>query len=87
MCPAYPSHLLPSMYQHFFCHMQVDCTDHLDHIAKLQLYEYQFDKGLSASGSGMVGQQPVRRHVGLLAQEVKEIIPDAVKETVSGKRK
>ena len=73
------------MYQH--CHMQVDCTDHLDHIAKLQLYEYQFDKGLSARGSGMVGQQPVRRHVGLLAQEVKEVIPDAVKETVSGKRK
>ena len=59
--------------------------DHLDHIAKLQLCEYQFDKGLSASSSGMVAQHPVRRHIGLLAQEVKEVIPDAVTETVSDK--
>ena len=65
--------------------MQVDCADHLDHIEKLQLYEYQFDKGLLASSSGMVAQHPVRRHIGLLAQEVKEIIPDAVTETVSDK--
>ena len=65
--------------------MQVDCADHLDHIEKLQLYEYQFDKGLSASSSGMVAQHPVRRHIGLLAQEVKEVIPDAVTETVSDK--
>ena len=65
--------------------MQVDCADHLDHIEKLQLYEYQFDKGLSASSSEMVAQHPVRRHIGLLAQEVKEVIPDAVTETVSDK--
>ena len=65
---------------------QVDHSDHLHHISQLQLYEYQLDNGVLGWGGGTVAQQPLRRQMGLLAQEVKEVIPDAVKGSVSSMR-
>ena len=62
---------------------QVDHSDHLHHISQLQLYEYQLDEGVLGGGGGTATQQPLRRQVGLLAQEVKGVIPDAVKQSVS----
>ncbi len=58
--------------------MQVISQCHLDNISRLKLYHYQL---ATASTSPLSTSQ--RTQVGLLAQEVQQVIPDAVMETVS----
>ena len=57
---------------------QLTGRDHLKVLSQLQLHEYQLDEGASQS------DRP-HKQVGLLAQQVKAVLPNAVHETVSGK--
>ena len=59
--------------------MQADSKQQLETVSKFQLYEYQFAEGTSRDPTG---EESGKRRVGLLAQEVKTLIPEAVKETV-----
>ncbi len=68
-----------------FFHLKVVSRHHLDNISRLKLYSYQL---ATAGGSGETSPSPEkgmshRTQVGLLAQEVQQVIPDAVIETVS----
>ena len=66
-----------------FCYrtfdMQTDSKQQLETVSKFQLYEYQFAEGTSRDPTG---EESGKRRMGLLAQEVKSLIPEAVKETV-----
>ena len=58
----------------------MDSGRQLEHVSQIQLYQYQYREGV------MTGTNPSeknRQQVGVLAQELKQIIPDAVHETVS----
>lgn len=63
--------------------LQVDTREQLRTISRINLYKYRFSReylehaGLRASDSD--GED-----TGVLAQEVKEVLPEAVKESVSG---
>lgn len=59
--------------------MQADPKQQLETVSRFQLYEYQFADGTAWDPTG---EGPGKRRVGLLAQEVKNLIPEAVKETV-----
>lgn len=61
-------------------YIQVDSKQQLENVSRLKIYEYQFEEGVN--GDLLEGQAGERR-VGVLAQEVREIIPGATKETVS----
>ena len=72
----------PSLFSftcYCYIYLQVDSKQQLDTVSKFQLYEYQFAEGVSCD---QVQGEPGRRRVGLLAQEVRNLIPEAVKETV-----
>ncbi len=57
-------------------------------ISRLQLYEYQYADGAVYRGAGgtvsngHAATVAPSNHLGVLAQEVQMVIPDAVKETV-----
>ena len=63
----------------FFPSPQVDPSAHLHNIRNLQLYSYQYQH----SAAKWMCCEPVKRHVGFIAQQVKEVLPEAVKEVVS----
>lgn len=68
----------------------------LENISKLRLYEYQLAcedpsshankgghlEGRTQSGQLVGGAQDRRREIGVLAQELSVVIPDAVQQTV-----
>ena len=56
----------------------------LDNVSKLNLYQYRF-RNEGEHGMGLrMGKVERRREVGLLAQEVETVIPEAVHHTVRG---
>ena len=63
----------------FFPSHQVDPSAHLHNIRNLQLYSYQYQR----SAAKRMCCEPVKRHVGFIAQQVREVLPEAVKEVVS----
>ena len=58
---------------------QVDPSAQLHNIRNLQLYSYQYQH----SAAKRMCCEPVKRHVGFIAQQVREVLPEAVKEVVS----
>ena len=58
---------------------QVDPSAQLHKICNLQLYSYQYQH----SAAKQMCCEPVKRHVGFIAQQVREVLPEAVKEVVS----
>ena len=56
----------------------------LSNISKVQLYEYQLLSNDHVKVGHLGGSQDTRREIGVLAQELTSVIPDAVQETVSG---
>ena len=63
----------------FFQSPQVDPSAHLHNIRNLQLYSYQYQH----STAKRMCCEPVKRHDGFIAQQVREVLPEAVKEVVS----
>ena len=56
----------------------------LDNVSKLNLYQYRF-RNEGEHGMGLrMDKADRRREVGLLAQEVETVIPEAVHHTVRG---
>jgi hypothetical protein len=56
----------------------VDSGRQLEHVSQLQLYRYQYREGVMAGASS---DDQNRQQVGVLAQELRQILPDAVHET------
>lgn len=56
---------------------QIPSSHQLQRLSQLELYEYRF-----AEGSGLAADSD--KHVGLLAQQVRDVLPHAVRETVRG---
>jgi hypothetical protein len=56
----------------------VDTSKQLRNIAQMKVYQYQFDEDF-AEFAGLLDQEKVE--TGVLAQQVKTILPDAVRET------
>ena len=57
----------------------------LDNVSKLNLYQYWFrNEGEHGMGLRINNKVERRREVGLLAQEVETVIPEAVHHTVRG---
>lgn len=61
-----------------FYSLQIDTSQTLENIERLRLYSYVFKYG----AFGEENEKEVTKEVGLLAQEVKTVIPDAVKTMV-----
>ena len=57
----------------------MDPSAQLHSIRNLQLYNYQYQH----SAAKRMCCDPVERHIGFIAQQVREVLPDAVKEVVS----
>lgn len=63
---------------------RADPAHMLENISKLQLYEYQLACGdQSSQGGHLGGGAQSRREIGVLAQELSVVIPDAVQQTDS----
>ena len=65
---------------------QLSTTQMLENISKLNLYQYQFKNEAehrAGMRTGASSRSNGRREVGLLAQEVETIIPEAVHHAVS----
>ena len=58
---------------------QVDNGRQLQNVSQLKLYQYQYRDGVM---TGAASSEKSRQQVGVLAQELRQIIPDAVHETV-----
>ena len=52
----------------------------LDNVLRMTLYSYSFKKSAFGENAGAVCNK--RNEVGLIAQEVQAIVPDAVQEMV-----
>ncbi len=57
---------------------QIDPREQLRNVQKLKVYKYAYNKGF-AEQAGL--SEDEREDTGVLAQEVKQVLPDAVKET------
>ena len=64
---------------HHSLRSQVDAQQSVDNIQKVKVYRYDY-KPEYADVAGI--DEESRREVGVIAQEVQEIMPDAVKEVV-----
>ena len=66
----------------------MDSANQLEKVSRLQLYQYQFRDRATATENNAGnedlgdGSKSVTQ-VGLLAQELREVLPDAVHESVS----
>ena len=70
------------LYYHYL--FQLNTAQMLDNVSKLNLYQYRF-RNEGEHGMGLrMGKVERRREVGLLAQEVETVIPEAVHHTVRG---
>ena len=58
----------------------MDSGRQLEHVSQLQLYQYRYREGVMAGASST---DEIRQQVGVLAQELRDVLPDAVHETVS----
>lgn len=78
--------LIVSYLQFPLIFLQVDSGQHLANISRLRLREYQYADAAvyrgTAAATVSVGGGSTSKHLGVLAQEIQEVIPDAVKETV-----
>ena len=74
--PSLPSDLSPNQ-------SQVNSTKQLETLSRLQLYEYEYREGVLGEMRGRDGHESDMRRVGVLAQELRQVLPDAVHETVS----
>ena len=59
--------------------IKVDSSRQLDRVSRLQLYQYRYKDGVMSEKTAA----DCTRQVGVLAQELRQVIPDAVHETVS----
>ena len=63
--------------------IQVDTSEQLKNVSKMKLYRYRYSREyLEHAGLGTGDCDG--EDTGVLAQEVKEVLPEAVKESVSG---
>ena len=59
----------------FYCHPQLDSSAQLENISKLNVYSYKFTDEF-ADYAGL--PENARHDTGVLAQDVREVLPDAV---------
>lgn len=62
---------------------QVDTSEQLRTISRMKLYKYRFSREY-LEHAGLKASDSEGEDTGVLAQEVKEVLPEAVKESVSG---
>lgn len=60
---------------------KVDSGKQLESVSRLKLYRYQYRDGVMTGA--VPSNEEKRVQVGVLAQELRQILPDAVHETVS----
>lgn len=66
------------VFKHDTVILQLDPKEQLKNISSIKVYNYGFDNQYA----DMVGMTPSEMHdTGVIAQEVREVLPDAVKET------
>lgn len=59
----------------------MDSGKQLERLSQLRLYKYQYKEGVMTGA--VPSNEENRLQVGVLAQELRQILPDAVHETVS----
>jgi len=62
--------------------MQVDTSEQLRNVSKMKLYRYRYSREY-LEHAGLATEDCEGEDTGVLAQEVKEVLPEAVKESVS----
>ena len=61
---------------------QVDSSEQLRNVARMKLYKYRFSREF-LEHAGLSGEEEDPSDTGVLAQDLKEVLPDAVREAVS----
>lgn len=61
---------------------QVDTSEQLRNVSKMKLYKYRYSREYMEH-AGLDTSDCEGEDTGVLAQEVKEVLPEAVKESVS----
>lgn len=61
---------------------QVDTSEQLRNVSKMKLYKYRYSREYMEH-AGLDTSECEGEDTGVLAQEVKEVLPEAVKESVS----
>ena len=60
----------------------MDSREQLRNVSKMKLYRYRYSREY-LEHAGLTTDDCVEEDTGVLAQEVKEVLPEAVKESVS----
>ena len=77
--PAKASQISYVIDEEFF---QVDTSEQLRNVSKMKLYRYRYSREYMEH-AGLDTSECEGEDTGVLAQEVKEVLPEAVKESVS----